>query len=667
MSEAIAMPATHSQTDLTPTSGPPPIVIVGNGPAGMRAARELLKRLPDQAIILYGEERHPPYNRVRLSSWLAGELDWDALTQPLSYGDDAQVSERFGVRVQQIDREQKCIVDSTGVVQPFEKLLLATGSQPHIPELPGLDLSGVFTFRSLDDTNRLLARRASSRHTIVIGGGLLGLEAARGMQRHNTRVTVIEHADRLLPQQLDLAGSAQLLSSLEQLGIKVLISCGVASAQGNTRIERVQLSNGETLPCDTLIIATGIRANLTLAKQAGLAFNRGIIVDDRMRTSDPDIYAVGECAEHRGQLYGFVAPGLEQAGVAVADMAGVETHYPGSIAASRLKVVGTQVFSMGPMGIDAVPGAGTEQVFTDLDTGAYRKLLIHRNRLAGAIMIGPTNEINRLQSAISEAQWIWPWQRLRFSKTGRVWPESDSQSVASWPAAALVCQCMSVDRGTLSHCIAAGATTLEAVSRTTNAATVCGSCKPLVQELLGDTHSEPVPMHRSLLALAVVSLIAALAMLLGPNLPYASSVQQTVSIDIIWRNHLIKQITGFSILGLFSVALLLSLRKRIPRLQTLGNFATWRMVHIVLGLLVIVALVAHTGLRLGHGLNFLLMLSFTLTLLVGAVSTGVISLEHRVNSALAIKLRANSILLHILLFWPVPVLLGWHIFKTYWY
>lgn len=647
---------------------PLPVVIVGNGPVGIRVAEELLRRLPETPLVIYGDEQYEPYNRVRLSSWLAGDLKWKELAQPLRRPFDSKAEERIGYRIGEIDAQQKTVTDSTGLVQPYQHLVLATGSSAFVPNIPGVHLPGVFTFRDINDTNRLIARRASSHHTVVLGGGLLGLEAARGMLRNGTRVTVIDHADRLLCMQLDEAASERLKNDVANLGIEVMLNQGVAEILGTERVQGVRLRSGDNIDCDTLVLATGIRPNIALAKQAHLHYGRGIQVDDRMRTSQPDIYAVGECCEHRGEVYGLVAPGLEQANVAAASISEAEGSYSGSIAASRLKVVGTPVFSMGPMGADAPRSYGRSYTFRDDAQGIYRKVLVHRNHIAGAIGIGEWNETVRLQTAIGSNQLVWPWQLLRFLRTGRLWPEEDTQGIAAWPASAVVCQCTGVTRGAISESVALGACCAEDVTRATGAGSVCGSCKPLVEDLLGSsTRREPVALFRTLLTFTLIALIATVITLAMPAIPYADSVQSAWQPDILWRDGLIKQISGFSILGLFAVGLGVSLRKRIKGLHKAGRFDYWRIAHLLLGILAITALVAHTGLRTGHGLNFALMTSFTAMLLLGSLAGLVITFEHRIGGALATRLRRQSALVHILLFWPVPVLLGWHIFKTYWF
>jgi nitrite reductase (NADH) large subunit len=436
---------------------------------------------------------------------------------------------------------------------------------------------------------------------------------------------------------------------------------------GTARVQGLVLQSGLHITCDTVIVATGIRPNTELARDARIAWGRGIRVDDNMRTSVTDVYAIGECAEHRGRVYGLVGPGLEQAGVAISHITGAPGEYRGSLASTRLKVAGCSVFSMGPMGAAEERRGERRYHYRDPDSGAYRTLLIHRNRLHGVVAIGPWADTARVQSAVAEKALVWPWQLWRFQRGGSLWPAEAVSGVSAWPAGALVCQCRSVSRGELSDALAGGACSVEQLRHCTGASSVCGSCKPLLEQLVGSSRPEPVPMHRWLLGGALLSLLGALAFLLLPRLPYADTVQHAWHWDMLWRDGLLKQISGFTVLGLFALGLLLSPRKRLQKLQSWGRFDVWRIAHIGLGLLVMVALLAHTGLRLGSGLNAVLMVSFVATLLLGAISTGVISLEHRIGGALAARLRRQSVWWHILWFWPVPVALGFHILKGYWY
>ncbi len=647
---------------------PLPIVIIGNGPVGMRAIRELATRLPKSNIIIYGEEQYQAYNRVQLSSWLAGDIDWQTLLQPLDNELCKNIIERIGYSVVSIDIENNSILDNAGNIQPYSKLILATGSNPHLPEIPGIHSHGVYTFRNLKDANALLARRASSHHTVILGGGLLGIESARAMQQGNTKVTLVENTDRLLGQQLDEEASKLLQEEIIELGINIIIGDGVIEVLVDERVYGIKLRSGDEILCDTLIVSTGIRPNIELAKQAGLSFSRGITVNNAMQTSNKDIYAIGECAEHQNKIYGLVAPGLEQAAVASANIAKVVNNYSGSVAASRLKVVDTQVFSMGPMGINEIPHYGSTYTYRDHESGLYRKILVHRYRLIGAIGIGDWDETVRLQTLIGQKKWIFPWQILNFKNTGNIWSQEISQSVSTWPSQALVCQCMGVTRGVISDAVTSGACKLEDVSNKTGASTVCGSCKPLVMDLLGaQSKPEPVAMYKTLIGFSAFTLLAALLFFFSPVIPYSNTVQQNWHWDVLWREQFNKQVSGFTILGLFAVGLLLSLRKRTRILDKLGKFDYWRLIHIILGTFVVFGLIAHTGFRMGNGLSFLLMLSFSCMLLIGAISTGVIGFEHRLNNSIVTRIRRLSVLWHILLFWPVPVLLAWHILKSYWY
>ena len=666
MSQPAAVPEVQSLAT-GERSVQPPIVIVGNGPAGMAAARQLLARRPDVHLVIYGAERHQPYNRVRLSSVLAGEVGWEGVTEHLLVPAAARVEQRLGYAVAAIDYAAHQVIDDQGSRQPYSKLILATGSRPHIPTIPGIDLPGVFTFRNQDDANALMARRVRSHHTVVLGGGLLGLEAARGMQRNGTRVTVVEHADRLMGNQLDAGGSAALAQEMATLGIELVIGDGVRKVLGEVRVLGLLLHSGRRIDCDTVIVATGIRPNVELAREARIAWGDGIRVDDHMRTSAADVYAIGECAEHRSRIYGLVAPGLEQAGVAVNHILGEGGSYQGSLAYTRLKVAGCAVFSMGPMGAAEERRGGRRYSYRDADSGLYRTLSVKRNRLQGVVAIGPWAETARLQSAVADNALVWPWQLWRFQRSGSLWPDTQGSDLSAWPAHAVVCQCKSVSRGQLTDAVAGGAGSLDTLRAATGACSVCGSCKPLLEQLLGSSIPEPVPLHRWLLGSALVSLLGALAILLLPAIPYADSVQVPWRWDVLWRDGLFKQLSGFSVLGLFALGLLLSPRKRLVALQSWGRFDVWRLAHIALGLLVLVALLAHTGLRLGQGLNAVLMVSFTVTLLLGAVSSGVISLEHRIGGTLAARLRRQSVWWHILWFWPVPVALGFHVLDSYWF
>lgn len=656
----------HKRTAIAadaPGAQPAPVVIVGAGPVGTRTAQELARRRPGLAVVIYGEEPSEPYNRVRLSAFLVGELDWSSLTRDLVLPPDANIRARYGCAVTAIDRTSRCVRDSTGFVQPYSTLVLATGSRPYVPDIPGARLPGVYTFRDVRDAHRLLARRVRSRRTVVLGGGLLGLEAARAMQRFNTEVCVVEHYTRLMMRQLDVAAAGDLLAHVRALGIEVILGDGVRRIAGDTAVTGVQLRSERILPCDTVLLATGIQPNIELARAAGIHVGRGIRVDDRMVTSDPHIRAVGECAEHRKRVYGFVAPGLEQAAVAAHSITGGEANYRGSLVAARLKVLNLPVFSMGPVTEEERLDLGREWQYRA--DGVYRKIITWRGRLAGAIALGACPELSRLQEGVMRGRRIWPWQLWRFARTGSLWQVEEQGSVLAWPAAAAVCNCTGVTRGQLGEAITDGCRTVEALAGRTGASTVCGSCRPLLAQLAGSVPAGPERGWKWLLGTGGVALPAALALALLVLIPYAASVQVPWQWDVLWRDGFWKQVSGFTVLGLGALLLLLSLRKRIRRF-TLGDFPVWRIAHGLLGAVTLVALAAHTGGRMGSNLNFALISSFLGVIAVGAVAGGTIALEHRLGTGAA-RLRRTWTWTHILLFWPIPMLLALHVFKTYYY
>jgi len=321
-----------------------------------------------------------------------------------------------------------------------------------------------------------------------------------------------------------------------------------------------------------------------------------------------------------------------------------------------------------------------------MNDGSYRQILVKRHRVVGALGVGEWSETVRLQSAIAEGQRIYPWQAWLFKYSGKLWSDADNAGATAWPDSATVCQCTGTSKGKICAAMAAGARSLEQVSSSTGAGTVCGSCKPLIVELVGGTQKLPaIAWSKALVATAMLSLLVTTIILTAPAISYATSVRDTLfsqaglltsampSVDMavhwdeLWRNSLIKQITGFTMLGLFGLGLLISIRKRLPKLIKVGSFDTWRFAHVILGASALLLLVAHTGFRLGHGLNYWLMFCFTGLLVVGTVSGIVVGLEHRLKPSIASSLRRYSIWAHIFLFWPVPVLLAWHIFKGYWY
>jgi nitrite reductase (NADH) large subunit len=365
------------------------LVIVGNGMAAARLVDELAKSaLGRYAIAVIGDEPRLAYNRVLLSSVLAGETaSHDIELKPANWWRDRGVTLKYGCAVGEIDvgRRELKIANEESV--SFSKLVLATGSTPLRLKVPGVELPGVNTFRDSRDVDLLLTLAAAKKRVVVVGGGLLGLEAAYGLAKAGAPVTLVHLMDRLMERQLDASAGALLKSLVEKKGIKVLLSANTACILGERCVEGVELKDGQRIEADAVILAAGIRPNIALAKEAGIPINRGIIVDDRLQTGADGIFALGECAEHRGICYGLVEPAYEQAKVLAQHLAGRNTAYGGSVVATNLKVSGVSVFSAGEfLGSDR----SEAMVLNDIKRGTYKKLVIEDGRLTGAVLVGDT-------------------------------------------------------------------------------------------------------------------------------------------------------------------------------------------------------------------------------------------------------------------------------------
>jgi nitrite reductase (NADH) large subunit len=364
-----------------------PLVVVGNGMATARLVDELAKvALGRYAIAVIGDEPRLAYNRVLLSSVLAGETaSHDIELRPASWWRDRGVTLKYGCLATEIDigRRELKIAHEESV--SFSRLVLATGSTPLRLNVPGSDLAGVHTFRDSRDVDLLLTLAAQRKRVVVVGGGLLGLEAAYGLAKAGAPVTLLHLMDRLMDRQLDAPAADLLKTLVERKGIKVLLKANTARLHGTSRVDGIELTDGRRIDADAVIFAAGIRPNVALAKDAGIAVGRGIMVDDHLQTAATEIFALGECAEHRGICYGLVEPAYEQARVLAQHLAGKTVAYGGSVVATNLKVSGVSVFSAG----DFIGAEGSETILlSDVRHGTYKKLVISDGRLTGAVLVG---------------------------------------------------------------------------------------------------------------------------------------------------------------------------------------------------------------------------------------------------------------------------------------
>ncbi len=465
------------------------LVLIGNGMAGIRTIEEILKLLPDYFdITVFGKEPYPNYNRIQLSKVLQGDTELKDITlNEWQWYEDHNILLYPGETVVKIDKKRQLVYTDKGKEAPFDHLIIATGSTPFILPIPGADKEGVTGFRDISDCERMIKVSDKYRHATVIGGGLLGLEAARGLLNLGMDVDVVELSDYLMEAQLDRTAGELLQEELERQGMQFHLNTQTVEVLGNERVTGVKFKNGNTIATDLVVMAVGIRPNVTLAQEAGLVVNRGIVVNDYMETSSANIYAVGECVEHNERTYGLVAPLYEQGQVLAKQICGMNHQgYKGSIVSTQLKVSGVDVFSAGV--IKETPETKVMKVFDEWQK-TYKKIVIHNGRLIGAVLYGDTKEGTKLFSYIkkqaSVEDYLASWQNT----------DEEESIVATMSDDEIICGCNGVSKGAIVKAIKEdGLTSLEEVKNSTNAARSCGQCKGMVTDLLeltlGDDYSD---------------------------------------------------------------------------------------------------------------------------------------------------------------------------------
>jgi len=478
------------------------LVMVGNGMAGVRTLEELLKIAPDlYEITVFGAEPHPNYNRILLSPVLAGEQTVDEIIlNPLAWYAEHGITLHLNKKVTSIDRKKRLVTADDGTAAEYDRLLIATGSNPFILPVPGKELKGVIAYRDIADTNTMIETATTHQHAVVIGGGLLGLEAANGLMLRGMSVTVVHIAPWLMERQLDDVAGKLLQKSLEERGLKFMIGAQTQELVGNAegRVQSVKFKDGTEVPADLVVMAAGIRPNTELAEKIGIHCNRGIVVNDTMQTvTDPRVYSVGECAAHRGIAYGLVAPLFEQGKVCANHLAmfGIG-RYTGSQVSTKLKVTGIDLFSAG----DFMGGEGSEEVvLSDPFGGVYKKLVLRDNKLIGACLYGDTVDGSYYFKLIREGRNLNEVRdKLMFgeSNIGDTGHQGHSKAAAMLDTDE-VCGCNGVTKGSVCKAIKEkGLFTLDEVRKHTKASASCGSCTGLVEQLImftagGDYSSTP--------------------------------------------------------------------------------------------------------------------------------------------------------------------------------
>ncbi|KRH78803.1 nitrite reductase [NAD(P)H] [Ferrovum sp. JA12] len=466
------------------------LVVIGNGMAGIRTIEELIKMSPDEFdITVFGSEPKPNYNRILLSPVLSGEMMFqDTVLNDWNWYEENHITLQVGKTVTKIDRFHCQVETQDGITTPYDRLLIATGSNPIMLPIPGINLPGVLAYRSIDDVEKMLAATKTCQRAVVIGGGLLGLEAANGLALQGMDVSVVHLCDWPMERQLDKVGGDLLKAALEKRGLKFYLSRETQAILGEDKVTGLSFKDGEQIAADLIIMAAGIRPNIALAKNAGIHCERGIVVSDTMQTYDPKIYAVGECVQHRGQTYGLVAPLFEQAKVAANHLARYgRMLYEGSAVSTKLKVTGIDLFSAGDFNVRA---GDEELLLQDAARGVYKKLVLRNNKLRGAVMYGETVDgpwyfqLMREATDVSELREHLLFGQVHLGDAGR----GGASNVASMADSAEICGCNGVCKSTIVKAIIGKKLfTLEEVRSHTKASASCGSCTGLVEALLANT------------------------------------------------------------------------------------------------------------------------------------------------------------------------------------
>ncbi|MCL6571145.1 MAG: nitrite reductase large subunit NirB [Bacillus sp. (in: Bacteria)] len=483
--------------------------MIGNGMAGVRAIEEILKVSPDQfEITIFGQEPYPNYNRIKLSNILQGDTSFaDIIINPLEWYKENNIQLFIGEAVISIDVAGKRVISDLGHEVEYDELIIATGSNSFMLPIPGVDKIGVNGFRDIKDCELMIKSSEQYKKAVVIGGGLLGLEAARGLLNLGMKVDVVHLMPHLMERQLDPVASSLLKGELEAQGMNFLMEKETVEIQGDKRVTGLRFKDGSTVEADLVVMAIGIKPNTKVAKNSGISVNRGIVVNDFMETSVPNIYAIGECAEHREMVYGLVAPLYEQGKVLANHICGIVGEpYKGSVTGTQLKVAGVDLFSAGEIFEDG--STKSIMVYNEYD-GVYKKILIRKNLIVGVVLYGDTKDSTKLFRMLTKKEEISGMTSISVlqSEGGA---DGESGDVASMPNDELVCGCNGVTKGTIVEAIKTqGLTTLDQVSHCTNAGRSCGRCKPMVSSILaytlGDQFDEEAAQKTSLCSCTTLS------------------------------------------------------------------------------------------------------------------------------------------------------------------
>ncbi|UQD51885.1 NAD(P)/FAD-dependent oxidoreductase [Bacillus methanolicus] len=508
------------------------LVLVGNGMAGVRCIEEILKYDSNTfEITIFGSEPHVNYNRILLSSVLQGRMSFgDIIIHDHNWYKEHNITLFTGETVVKIDKEKKVIKTNHGREVFYDKLILATGSLPFVPSIPGVEKEGVVTFRTIDDCHKIVETSKRYKKAVVIGGGVLGLEAASGILNLGMKVDVVHNSKYIMQKQLDPTGSKMLQKELEKQGMNFFLGKETKKIIGTSRVEGIQFKDGTEVQADLAVMATGIKPNIQLAKESDIETNRGIIVNDFMKTNSPDIYAVGECAEHRGIVYGLVQPLNEQANVLAKHLCGISDEgYKGSVQYTKLKISGVDVFSAGVF--DDGKSTKAIKIFDELN-GVYKNVVFLKNKVVGAVLFGDTRDSTKLLDFILKKKDVTNVEKVVLFPTS----ENRRNSLASMAQNEMVCNCNGVTKGAIINAIQKGGLkTVEQVKQRTKASSSCGGCKPLVSDLLAYIQSDEFDETVEQKPMCSCTTLTEDEIIYEIQIRNLSSVQEVIN-ELSWKN-----------------------------------------------------------------------------------------------------------------------------------
>ena len=611
-------------------------------------------------LMIFGDEPRLAYDRVNLTSYAHRNNFTEIQFKSHQWYDDHKIELFIDEKITSVDTEHKQVISDKGRRLTYSKLIFATGASPFIPSIPGTELKDVYTYRNCADVDEIRYISRHKKHAVVIGGGLLGIEAADFLKFQGLETHIIEMADFLMPRQLTPDAANLLKDKIEAKGFTIHTGTSTKAMTRKDGKIILTLANDKTIETDLVVISAGIRPNSDIAAQAGLkcAPRGGIICNDELTTSDPNIFVMGECARHNDTIYGLVAPGYKMAEILAKRLAGDKTTFTGADTSTRLKMLGEQVISIGAA-LQPYPS------YTYSDGKHYRMLVCHNMKLIGAIGVGDWEESGQIQAAVQNYMQLTDKELKTFVKTGRLWEQAPA--LEKWPDSTIICNCRQVTKGEIITCFKT-CNDADKVQAQTGAGSVCGSCQPTVAQLCGKNIELRQKPSIGMMLSSSFCLIALLVICYSPVFWNIDSYKSSsYSFSEFLRSYLMRQVTGYTILGFALLAALIGVRKRWNRF-TFGRFSTWRISHAMFALLSLIALMFHTGFSSGKNLNSWLFYSFISMNFFGVLTGFTASFEFfgtNKLSAFCRRWRPQMTFIHLLIFWPLPALLIFHIIQAY--